>query len=291
MVRLRLVRDRGKYKKVFNFSSWVSLGAVASVGRNQGAALVVNAFFNTVMNTAMGVASSINSYVSIFAQTVKQPMAPQITKSYANGDHKRTDELLIMSTKYTFLLTLLIGSFFLVAPEWILSLWLGEAPPFASIFLVLFIIDNLVQSLNSGVGILILASGKIGFYQVSMSILNIFSVVLGYLVLRGGEPAYFLLVAYIVVSIITFFVIQFVLHRQLKYDNSKLWKYSFIPSLVVCALFVPVLFFPVIVHPIINIIISISYLCFIEFFVGLSKKEREKLRHIAFRGVSRIVKK
>lgn len=291
MVRMRLVRDRGKYKMVFNFSAWVSLGAVASVGRNQGAALVVNAFFDTVMNTAMGVASSINSYVSIFAQTVKQPMAPQITKSYANGDQKRTDELLIMSTKYTFLLTLLIGSFFLVAPEWILSLWLGDAPPSASIFLVLFIVDNLVQSLNSGVGIFILASGKIGFYQVSMSFLNIFSVVLGYLVLQGGEPAYYLLVAYIFVSIVTFFVVQFVLHRQLKYDNSKLWKCSFIPSLMVCTLFVPVLFVPVIVHPIINIIISFCYLCVIEIFVGLSKKEREKLRLVAVKGVSRIIKK
>lgn len=291
MVRLTLVRDKNKYRQVFKFSAWVSLGAVASVGRNQGAALVVNAFFNTVMNTAMGVASSINSYVSLFAQNVKQPMAPQITKSYANGDKKRTDELLIMSTKYTFLLTLLVGSFFLVAPEWLLCLWLGEVPPYASVFLVLFIVDNLVQSMNSGVGVLIMATGKIGLYQVLISLLNILSVVFGYVVLRQGEPAYFLLVAYIIVSIVTFFAIQFVLHRQLHYDSSILWKRSFIPSIIVAVLFVPVLFLPNSIHPILKVLLSFTYLCALELFVGLTSRERAKLLTICTNGFHKLIKK
>lgn len=291
MVRLKLVRDKNKYKQVFKFSAWVSLGAVASVGRNQGAALVVNAFFNTVMNTALGVASSINSYVSLFAQNVKQPMAPQITKSYANGDKKRTDELLIMSTKYTFLLTLLVGSVFLVAPEWLLGLWLGEVPPFASVFLVLFIVDNLVQSMNSGVGVLILATGRIGLYQVLISLLNILSVVFGYIVLRQGEPAYVLLVVYIIVSIVTFFAIQFVLHSQLHYDNSLLWKRSYIPSIIVAVLFVPVFFLPDDILPIVKVLLSFTYLCALELFVGLTSRERTKLVNLCTKGLHKLIKK
>ena len=136
MVHLRFVREKRMYKNVFNFSAWVGVGAVASVAKGQGAALIVNAFFNTVMNTAMGVAASINTYVDMFARSVTQPMSPQITKSYASGNTKRTDELLIMSTKYSFLLTFLVGSLLLVTPEWLLSLWLGTVPPYASIFLV-----------------------------------------------------------------------------------------------------------------------------------------------------------
>ena len=155
MVKLSFVRDRKMYKEVFNFSAWVSVGAVADITKNQGAALVVNAFFNTVMNTALGVATSINNYISLFAKGVIQPMQPQITKSYAAGDIQRTNELLIMSTKYSFLLTLIVGAIFLVAPEWLLSLWLGEVPPYASTFLVLLVVDHLVQSLNSGISNLI----------------------------------------------------------------------------------------------------------------------------------------
>lgn len=277
IVRFRLVRDRTMYKNVFGFSAWVGIGAVSHVGRDQGAALVVNAFFNTVMNSAMGVAASINSYVSLFAENVTKPMAPQIVKSYAAGNHQRTDELLIMSTKYSFLLMLLIGSVFLSAPEWLLNIWLGDVPPFASTFLILFIINNLVQSLNSGINNIIFASGKIVLYQLLVSSANILSVIAGYFVLKSGAEAYYLVVAYIFVSVLRFFAIQWALHKTLDYDTRKLWKESYIPTLIVSALFVPILFLPIIAHPIFKITISFIYLCVLEWFIGLKKIERQKL--------------
>ena len=277
IVRIRFVRDKQMYKSVFNFSAWVGFGAVAYVARNQGAALIVNAFFNTIMNTAMGVASSINSYVSLFAQNVTQPMSPQITKSYAAGNMKRTDELLIMSTKYSYLLTLLVGSIFLIAPEWLLMIWLGEVPPYATLFLTLFIIDNLILSLNSGIANIIFASGKIGLYQIASSVLNIFSIVLGYIVLKGGAQAYYLVVAYIIVSIIRFFVIQWTLKRSLQYNSRVLWEQSYLPSLLTTVLFVPILFIPLNSHIAVKLILSFFYLCIIEWFVGLNSNERSRL--------------
>lgn len=277
IVHVKLVREKHLYKQVFNFSAWVSVGAVASVGKTQGAALVVNAFFNTVMNTAMGVASSINNYITLFSNTLIQPMAPQITKSYAIGDQKRCDELLIMSTKYPFLLMLLIGSVFLVSPEWLLGLWLGEVPPYASVFLVLFIIDNLIQTANYGVSNLIFASGKISLFQITVSFLNILSVVLGYFVLRNGAPAYCLLYAYIGVSVIKFFLVQFVLRLILKYDNRKLWKHAYLPSIISCIIFIPVFFIPDTIHPMIRILITLVYLGGVIFLIGLSKNERERI--------------
>ncbi len=274
IVRFKLVRDRGMYKSVFNFSSWVAIGAVATVGKNQGAALIVNAFFNTIMNTAMGVASSINSYVSMFASNVVQPMQPQITKSYAAGDTKRTDELLVMSTKYTFLFVLLLGSFFLVEPEWLIELWLGKVPPYSAIFLKLFIIDNLILSLNTGVGNIIWADGKIALFQVVGSTLNILSVVAGYFVLSTGVEAYYLIVAYIGVSVVKFFAIQWVLRRTLNYDNGKLWKSSYIPSILIVILYVPCLFIAVDYHPILRLIVSFIYLTMLIWFIGFKKDER-----------------
>lgn len=277
IVRVRLVRDKGMYRDVFNFSAWVGVGALAHVARNQGAALIVNAFFNTVMNTAMGVASMVNNYVRMFATSITQPIAPQITKSFAIGNRQRTDELLIMSTKYCYLLTLMIGSVFLAAPQWILSLWLGEVPPFSTIFLTLFIIDNLVLSLNEGVGNIIFASGKVGLYQICSSAINILAVVSGYFVLRGGSPAYYLLVAYISVSTIRFFVIQWALHRTLNYNSRTLWRYAYLPSFLTTLLFVPVLIIPFKFHPIVKVVITFLYLCLLVWFVGLSKTERFKL--------------
>lgn len=277
IVRIRLVRDRGMYKSVLKFSAWVSVGAFAYIAKSQGAALIVNTFFNTVMNTAMGVASSINAYVGIFANNVVQPMQPQITKSFAVCDTKRTDELLVMSTKYAFMLTLMVGSIFLIAPEWLLGIWLGIVPPYASVFLTLFVIDHLVQSLNSGIGNIIWASGKIMLYQVLTSLLNIFAVLTGYYVLRGGAPAYYLVVIYICFSVIRFFAIQWSLHHTLHYDNSKLWKKSYLPSILVFVLYLFVFFIPKTIHPFGILIISQVYLSVLVWMVGLSKTERKQI--------------
>ncbi len=277
LARLRFVRDRKMYTSVFNFSAWVGVGAVANIAKSQGAALVVNAFFNTIMNTAMGIATSINQYITMFSSGVIQPMQPQITKSYAAGDKQRTEELLMMSTKYSFLLMFLVGSFFLVAPEWILRLWLGEVPPYATVFLVLFVIDSLVQSFNSGINNIIWASGKIGLYQILTSALNIFAVISGYFVLRAGAPAYYLTITYIFFSVIRFFAIQWALHRTLGFDNSILWRHSYLPSLFVVLLFLPVFLLPAFVPPFIRLVISFVYLIFLEWFFGLTKEERFRI--------------
>ena len=281
IVQFRFVCDKKMYRDVFGFSSWVGLGAIAQVGKNQGAALIVNSFFNTTMNTAMGVASSINGYVFMFAHSITQPMAPQITKSYAAGNRQRTDELLIMSTKYCFLLTLLVGAVFLSSPEWLLELWLGKVPPYASIFLILFIFDNLLLSLNAGVQNVIFASGKINLYQLCFSALNVFSVVLGFFVLYYGAPAYSLIIAYISVSALKIFIVQWVLHHTLHYNNGLLWRNSYFPSLLILALFTPVLFVPDIIHPAIKLTISFVYICVLEWFIGLKKAERVKIQDFA----------
>lgn len=277
IVKPRLVKDKEMYKNVFSFSSWVAVGAVASVGKSQGASLIVNAFFNTVMNTAMGVASSVCTYVHMFANAVVQPMQPQITKSFAAGNKQRTDELLIMSTKFSFLLMLLIGSVFLVAPEWILGLWLGDVPSFTTIFLVLFVIDILIQSLNAGVSNIIWASGKIAMYQIFVSSFNVLSIVAGYFVLKAGFPAYYLIITYICFTILKFFAIQWSLHKTLDYNNRILWKHSYMPSILVVMLFLPVFLIPYNIHPFFRLVVSFVYLCLLEYFIGLSKTERQQL--------------
>ena len=276
-VKFRFVRDSQMYKHVFNFSSWIAIGAVAQVGKNQGAALLVNAFFNTAMNSAMGVAASINSYVTMFASNVTQPMQPQMTKSFAAGNQERTEELLIMSTKYSFMLTFLVGSFFLISPEWILGLWLKDVPNYSSIFLILFVTDSIIRSLNAGVANIIFASGKLSLFQSLVSLLNVLSIVLAYLVLRTGAPAYSLLMAYIICSVLLIFVVQYSLIHTLQFDSSILWKKSYLPSILTASLFIPALFLPNVIHPAIKLVISFTYLCILEWYVCLNLDERNRI--------------
>lgn len=280
ITKFSIVKDKVMYKKVFSFSAWVAYGAVATVAKAQGAALIINAFFNTVMNTGLAIANSINHYIILFSENVTKPIAPQITKSYAAGNTERTDELLIISTKFSFLLMLLIASPFLVNSEWIINLWLGKVPEYSVLFLNLIIADALIGSMNSGISNVIFASGKIKMYQIVINTLRLSAILLAYIVLRAGAPAHALYYSYIITTVTIVISNQIILHKTLGYDNTLLLKNSYLPSVIVFALFVPVLLIELPFTPFVNIIISFTYLIGVEYIVGLNKKERSYLLNI-----------
>lgn len=275
-----LVLEKKKYKEVFSFSSWIGIGAIAQIVKNQGASLLINAFFNTIMNSALGVANSIMSYVQMFANNVVQPMLPQITKSYASNNIERTNELLVMSTKFAFLLMFSISIPFLTEPELLFHIWLGEVPSYAVSFLILMIVDNLVLSLNSGIANVIFASGKVKWYQLAISGLNVLSIVIAYLVLKQGYAAVALLYVYIMISSIKFFIVQFILHITLGYDNRLLLRGSYLPSFLVLALCVPVFFIKIQISPILRLILICIYAYVTVYLVGFNSKERSYIKSL-----------
>lgn len=272
---LHIVRDKKCYKDVFVFSAWVGYGAVAYVGKAQGAAILVNIFFNTIMNTALGIANSINGIIVNFAQNIAQPIAPQITKSYAAGDYDRSNYLLILSTKLTFLVMLLVSSPFLVGTDWILGLWLRKVPEYASMFTILVIVDAIIDSMNSGIKNIIFASGRIKLFQIAASTLKIVAIIFAYIVLKLGVHAYYLLYVYIVFTILVFFANQWVLNKTLNYDNSFLWKKSYLPSVFIVLLFSPCFFLKLFIPQLIAIIVSFFYLCILIALIGFNASERK----------------
>ena len=281
-------RDLKSFKDIFSFSGWVTYGAVACLARNQGASLLVNSFFNTAMNAALGLANSLIAYVQMFAANVTQPIQPQITKSYVKGEVDRTNALLVMSTKMSFLMMLIVSTPFFVGGNWLLSLWLGNVPQHLLSFTQLLIIDSLVSSFNSGISVLIFASGKIVLYQVLINTLRLLSIAAAYFVLKSGCPPEMLFVTYIVFSSFIVFATQFCLYKTLGYRNKVLMTKSYIPSLIIITLMVPIyLWIPEQIHPVLRIIVSIVYLIFLIIYIGLSRSERLKL----YNALTRILKK
>lgn len=273
--KIKFVRNKQMYKEVFNYSVWIGYGAVSTIGKSQGAALIINKFFNTVMNTALGVANSISGIIQTVAYNIGKTMTPQITKSYAAGDMQRAENLAIACSKYTFLLLLLTASPFLIEPEYILKLWLDEVPPYSALFTRLLIIDALVISLNAGIPELIFASGKIKWYQLIVNTLLLLSVVVGFFVLRTRVPAYYLQITYIVFSIIILIVRQFVLNIIIKFNNWRLIKESYIPCFIVTCFFSFFMLFDLNINPLISIIIAFLYVLVLVLLIGLRKTDRK----------------
>lgn len=278
-VRIHRVKNRGLYKEVFGFSIWVGYGAIASVSKSQGAAVIVNMFFNTVMNTALGIANSVNSILLMFANNVTKSISPQIVKSYSSGDYQRSEDLVIMASRISFMIMLLVSSPFLIAPELLFNLWLGSVPPHVVIFTVLIIIDALVGTFNAGIPDLIFATGKIRNYQLILNTIFLISVVAAYFVLKAGAAVYYLLVTYIFFSILALIIRQVVLNKLVRFNNLRLFKESYLPCLIVIALFLPYAYFKLINNEILSMVVGVLYLCFLIYFIGMTNKERTFVAH------------
>lgn len=274
ITKLVLIKDKQMYRSVFSFSVWIAYGALATVGKSQGAALIINRFFNTAMNTALGIANSVNSLLLSFANNVHKSIAPQIVKSYAAGELERSENLVILSSKVSYLMMLAISSPFIVAPTYLFGIWLGTIPDYVIVFTYLLIVDALVGSLNAGIPDLIFATGKIKSYQLIVNTIFLFSVVVGFFVLKEGLPAYCLQATYILFSIIALVIRQIVLNKVVRFNNLRLIKESYIPSILVTVLFVPISFLDKVIAPVLLLFFSVLYLIALIYIVALNKSER-----------------
>ena len=275
--KFQIVKDKKSYRDVLDFSMWIGYGAVATVGKNQGAALIINGFFNTVMNTALGIANSINQILLSFSHNISKSIAPQIVKNYAIGNKDRCESLVILSSKASFIVMLLVSSPFIVAPDFIFKLWLGTIPDHLILFTYLLIADALIGSINAGIPELIFATGNIKWYQIIVNTLFLLSVIVGFFVLKAGAPAHYLQVTYIFFSIIILVVRQIVLNRVVKFNNKRLLISAYLPSITIFLGFIPILFLKNIISPLLLVTASIFYIILLGFLIGLSKNERRKV--------------
>lgn len=278
IIKFKFVREKKLYKDVLTFSSYVGYGAVVQVGQIQGAAVIINLFFNTVMNTALGIANYLKSAISLCTQNLAKPVAPQITKSYAAGNFARTEQLVIFISKASFLLAFLIAVPFLTETETIIKLWLGEVPPYAVLFSRLMVIDVVVGALSKGMAEYVYATGKIKWYQLIINSVLLLSIVIGYVLLKYGYPPQALLYTYIVIEFAAFVFRIMILKFDLHFPVSKLLKKSFLRSLIVVIVCIPILFFPLPTHSVgIRLLLTIMYTMIVTFIFGLSKNEKSRV--------------
>ncbi|MBE6336796.1 MAG: MATE family efflux transporter [Lentimicrobiaceae bacterium] len=275
ITKFKFVRKWDKYKDVLNFAKWNSYGVIAYVAKEQGAGIIVNMFFNTLMNAALGIANTINGFISMFSHNATNPISPQLTKSYSANDINRATYLLIVSNKVAYLLMFVVSIPFLIETEFILKLWLGNIPPYAVLFIRLMIIERLIDSLNNGIAEIVFANGNISFYQITTNTTRLLSVIVGYFVLKAGYPAYYLMICYIICSIFIVLFKHISLGKIKDIDNRLVFKRSFVPSLIITILSVPIFIFNFNFHSLVNIVLKEIYVLTIILVIGLSKAERK----------------
>lgn len=277
ITRFVFVRQWRKYYDVLNFSIGIGIGAIATIGKAQGGALIINMFFSTVMNAGLAVANSVGTILQTFANNAQKPISPQIVKNYAAGNLDRCTYLVCLASKATYLSMFFVSIPFMLAPEAIFGLWLKEVPPYAITFTHLLIVDILIFSINAGVNDFVFATGKIKLYQTIVNTLLVSSIVVGYVTMKQGLPPEYLFYVYIAFSFVVFLVRPFIIVKLTRFDVWALVRGSYIPVLLVTLLFLPTLYLKALIGQIASVVVAYVYFVVLLYAVGLRSNERAYL--------------
>lgn len=168
------VFDKRIFLLMMSFSGWNLIGTFAFMLKGQGINMLLNVFFGPVVNAARGIAYQVNGAVSNFTSSVFVAFGPQVVKSYAEGNTLRTKKIMFTESKICFSLIAIILVPVALEIDSLLHLWLGASvPEHTDIFSILVLLDSLICTLNTPCTQVAQATGRIKYYQISSSIVNL----------------------------------------------------------------------------------------------------------------------
>ncbi len=178
--------DKELLRSMFGFAGWNMIGASSAVLREQGGNIVINLFCGPTVNAARGIASQASNAVQSFVNNFMIALNPQITKSYASGDHSHMMTLIFQGARLSFYMLLLLSLPIIVNTEYILTLWLGNVPEHTTLFVQLILLFAMSESISNPLVTAMLATGKIRNYQIVVGGIQMMNLPISYILLRIG---------------------------------------------------------------------------------------------------------
>lgn len=185
-IRIAKVWDSGIFKSMASFSGWSLFGSVASMSANQGLNLLLNFFYGVTVNAAVGVANQVSAAVNQFVGNFQIAFRPQIVKYYSGEELDALRALVHNTAKYSYFLLFALACPVMFNAQFLLEIWLGKVPEFASAFVVLNLIYLLLETLSAPMWMTIQATGKIRNYQIVISSVIFLNIIISYFFLKAG---------------------------------------------------------------------------------------------------------
>ena len=146
---------------MLNFSGWDMYGNASVMARTQGVNMLINVFFGPLLNASSGIATQIQGAIMGLANNLVTAVRPQIVKKYAVGEFQSMISLLRNSLKLSYLLLALMSIPLICETDYILRLWLGTVPDYASAFCKYTLLFNFFANMSLLFACIIHATGRI----------------------------------------------------------------------------------------------------------------------------------
>lgn len=282
--KYHFVYDKTLLKEMNSFAGWNLIGASTGLLANQGVTLLVNVFFGVAANAARGIVNQVDNAVRQMVNNITLATDPQIIKSYAEKDYTYMLKLTFMGSKYSFFLAMFFFVPILLESRAIISLWLGQYPEDAVLFLRLTIFVTLINVLSNTLMSVMMATGNIKTYQIVVGGIGasvFFFTLLAYWLGAPVESTYYIMLATAVAQLVARIVILrgMVKFPALRYIKEVLVNISIV---AVISIATPTLVFinmrPSIPRLLIVIIVSVFSSIAAVYAIGMGRGEKTMLQ-------------
>jgi O-antigen/teichoic acid export membrane protein len=283
IVRFQIPKNFNLYKKFIFYSGYVFMGSLGYIAQREGLNLILGRFFSTIASASYGIANSLNNAVQIISRNLGQASLPKITSQIYSENNEEAIHAISNISKFSFLLIFIPGSILYLEADFILKLWLGNTIPLnASLFLRLLIINTLIESLTSGVSVIMVSSKKVKFYMFFSGIFSFLYLPVSFLLITLFNHKFkseYLFIILIFFSFLNYFLTIFLLKY---FDNFNLLLYLKKSTLIcvkVILISIPILylFLKFINNDVIKIFITLFWITIVIYKFGLSKSEQKLL--------------
>lgn len=277
------------FKELSSYTGWNMIGSISTTLIVQGQNLLLNIFFGPVINAAKAIGDKIMTVINSFSANLFMAVTPQIIKSYAAGEIQRSINLVIRSSKISYLLLFILSFPLICNMDFILQIWLGKdsKTPDMVFFSQLMLIYCMVNSLEQPITRIIQATGDIKRYQIFVGASTLCYLPLATLALWIGCSAPTTMIVLIAIVIITQFIRVQIAHSQTGLPYREYFTNVISPILIITTLSVPVYFITnhfnnleSLGYNIISILSTLAFALLLSWIIGFNKMDKQMIYNI-----------
>ncbi|MCD8183158.1 MAG: hypothetical protein LUE99_08770 [Bacteroides sp.] len=253
--------------------------------------MLVNFFFGTLVNGAFAIAYQVESYVMLFVSNLGTASAPQITQSYSSGNISQAVKLCSQINRYTILITAVVFFSLFIELDNVMALWLKKVPDGALLYTQWMLVYLLIKSFSACLFTYVYASGKVKWFQIVGSGVELIVLPFSYILFKEGFPAETIIILLVLFYLLNIVLMLYLMRFLLAFDSKQFVIGSYISPicvLVILALWIIAYYYfslSLLFTPLGGIVITGIVSAFVAYFIGLKKSERQRIQEIIKRRI------
>ncbi len=257
--KYRNVSDRGLFIEMTRFAGWQFFGNLGYTVTNNGVNFIINIFGGVAVNAARTIAYQVMQSVQQFIGDINVSFQPQSMMLFAK--HQKDDflRLLILNSKATISIAVILSFPILMLTSPILHLWLGAVPDYTVSFVQCILLYLVIRSVHGPIDLLFKCDGRLKRYQLTECFIMTANLPITWLGLKLGLPYYSAFIIMGAVELINAIAILFIAKKQLEFNVAYYSRKVIWPSVGAC-IFLTSLFAISRIYDIINDSVSIPCL-------------------------------